>query len=220
MSIQKICESLSNKVVRELNLEADQYAIINYGLFAIIQTVVAILLEMILGALLGVLIPTLILSLVAVILRKYSGGVHAQTPEECIVIGTVVSVGGALIVSWIPWNLMYTLILMIIAFSIAYYLIWKLAPVDSAAKPIRREKKKQLLKKRSILVLSIYLLICITVLLVYLNNNNNNDKWLVYIACMCGGIGWQAFTLTHRGHLAMAKIDLLFNKSLNKKGGN
>lgn len=218
VSIQKVCESLSNKIVQELNLEAEQYAVINYGLFAIIQTFVAILLEVILGALLGVFIPTLVISFIAVILRKYSGGVHAQTPEECIIIGTIVTVGGAVIVSWIPWNLIYILILMIITFSTAYYFVWKLAPVDSAAKPIRREEKKHLLKKKSILILSIYLLICIVSLLMYLNNNN--DKLLMYIACMCSGIEWQVFTLTHRGHLAMAKIDFFFNKVLINKGGN
>lgn len=218
ISIQKMCESLSNKIEQELNLDVNQSAVVNYGLFAIIQTVVAILLEIILGALLGVLIPTLILSLVAVILRKYSGGVHAETPEECIVIGTVISVGGALIVDWIPWKLTYILVLLVIVFSMAYYLVWKFAPVDSAAKPIRRTEKKQLLKKRSILVLSIYLVACVATLLGYLNSNN--DKFLVYIACMCAGIGWQVFTLTNIGHLAMGKIDLFFNKLLNNKGGN
>lgn len=210
MSIQKMCECLSNKIACELDLGIDQCAVINYGLFAIIQTVIAILLEGILGIVLGVFWPTIILSLTAVILRKYSGGVHAQTPEECIMVGTIVSVGGALIVSWISWDLIYTLFLMVIVFSVAYLTIWKLAPVDSSAKPIKKEEKKQLLKKRSILILSIYLFVCLISCLVYLHNPSN--KLLVYIGCICGGIGWQVFTLTNIGHLTMAKIDLLFNK--------
>lgn len=215
VSIQKMCEHLSNKISGELNLGTDQSAVIHYGLFAIIQTVIAIFTEGVLGILLGVFIPTFIISLAGVILRKYSGGVHAQTPEECIVIGIIVSVGGAFIVSRISWNGGGILFLICIVFSMAYPIIWKLAPVDSSAKLIKKEEKKQQLKKKSILILNINLLICVMSLLMYLHNNNT--ELLVYISCICCGIGWQVFTLTNMGHLVMSKIDLFFNKLLSKK---
>lgn len=213
-SIQRLCENISDRIAKELDIETDQRAVINYGLFAMIQTSIAILIEIILGIMLGVLIPTLIISLIAVILRKYSGGSHAQTPEGCVVIGTIISVGGALGVSWIPWSIVTIIVLGVIIFSISYYFIWRLAPVDSAAKPIRREEKKKLLKKRSIFILSTYLVTVIVSLLLYLTNSDEN--LLLYIASVYVGIGWQTFTLTDIGHLAMKKMDLLFNKIIKR----
>ena len=209
-SIQRICESMSDRIAKELDFGTDQRAVINYGLFAMIQTSIAILVEIIFGIILGVLIPTLIISLVAVILRKYSGGAHAQTPEVCVIIGTIISVGGALGVSWIPYNVISIVVLGVIIFTVAYYFVWKLAPVDSAAKPIRRVEKKQLLKKRSIFILNIYLITTIVSLLLYLSNSY--ETLLLYIACIYVGVIWQTFTLTRAGHLAINKMDLLFNK--------
>ena len=215
ISIQRVCEKMSDKIARELNFEADQRAIINYGLFAIIQTIIAVLVGVILGAILGVLVPTLVISLVAVILRKYSGGAHAQTPEGCVVIGSIISVGGALVVLWIPWSTISMVVLGVIIFTIAYYFVWRLAPVDSIAKPIRRVEKKKLLKKRSVFILNMYLIATIVSLLLYLNNSDK--KILLYIASVYVGISWQIFTLTATGHLAMSKMDLLFNKIIKKQ---
>lgn len=218
MSIQRSCEKISSKIATELNMNEEQKAVIRYGIFAMIQTSIAIGMSILFGMLLGVLIPSLIISLVAVLLRKYSGGAHAQTPEACVVIGTFVSVGGALAVSYISWNMGCIILLGIILFGIAYWIIWKLAPVDSAAKPIRREEKKKMLKKRSIYILMIYYIMISISLLFYLNNGNKD--LLLYIACVYVGIGWQVFTLTHTGHLVMKKIDLFLNKIIKHlKGG-
>ena len=218
MSIQRGCEKISSKIATELHMNEEQKAIIRYGIFAMIQTTIAIFTNILFGTLLGVLIPSLIISFIAVILRKYSGGAHAQTPESCVIIGTLVSVGGALAVSYISWNMELIILLGIILFAIAYYTICKLAPVDSAAKPIRKEEKKKMLKKRSIFILMIYYIIILISLLFHLNNGYKG--LLLYIACIYVGIGWQVFTLTHMGHLVMRKIDLFLNKIMKQlKGG-
>ena len=209
MSIQRGCESVASKIATELNMNEDQKAVIQYGFFAMIQTTIAVLINILFGTWLGVLVPSLIISLVAVTLRKYSGGVHAQTPENCILIGTIVSVGGALCVSKVPLNRSWIILIGSFLFGIAYYVIWKLAPVDSLAKPIRRDEKKKMLKKRSIYILIInYIIIWIMLLL---NRHQGHKDLLLYIACMYVGIGWQVFTLTHMGHVFMRKIDLFFN---------
>lgn len=218
MSILVLCERISDKIATELNCSEEKEAVIQYGIFAIIQTTIAVLVNILFGTLLDVLVPSLIISFVAVILRKYSGGAHAQTPEGCIVIGTIVSVGGALGVSCISWNVKFIILTGVILFGIAYYIIWKLAPVDSAEKPIKREKKKQMLKKRSIFILMIYYIIVLISLLFY--SSNRDKELLLYIASVYVGIGWQVFTLTAKGHLVMSKIDLFFYKIIQYiKGG-
>ena len=214
VSIQAICEAITNRIEKELTLEIQQIEVIRYGLFAIIQTSISILASILFGLLFGVLIPALIISFVAVLLRKYSGGAHSQTPEGCAVIGTVISVGGAYSLSCMRWNIQILLSLGSFLFLISIIIVYRLAPVDSKAKPIRKAEKKQKLKKRSIFILSSYLLIVVVML--YLDNNTEYEDLLLYIACILGGIGWQVFTLTSWGHLTIAKVDLLFNKLLKK----
>lgn len=210
LNVQEICEGLTNKISQEINLEEHQKAVINYGLFAIVQTAFAVLLTVIFGSLFNVLVPALILSFAGVILRKYSGGVHAQTPEACAAIGVIVAVGGAFIVSKLQWDKANIMVLGAAVFICSFYYIHKLAPVDSKAKPINKEEKKQLLKRKSIHVLGLYLVLCMIDLKLYAVSSN--EIWLQYIACICLGTSWQVFTLTSLGHSAVAKIDSLFNK--------
>lgn len=208
--IQSICEAITHKIETEISLEENQKAVIQYGLFAMVHTTLAILLSVIIGTLCGVLIPTLIISITSVILRKYSGGAHASNPEECAIIGTVVAVGGGLILSWFDWNTISVIGLGIITFLWAFYLVYKLAPIDSKAKPIKKVEKRHMLKRKSYFVLSVYLIMVVMILASYLLNYNK--KLLLYITCIYGGIGWQVFTLTSCGHLVTQKIDILFNK--------
>ena len=95
--IDKVCARLSNKIGRELQVSENEKAVIHYGLFAIIHTSISIAAIVLAGSLLGVLIPALILSVTTVILRKYSGGAHASSPESCAIIGVIISVGGCLL---------------------------------------------------------------------------------------------------------------------------
>lgn len=215
--IQQVCETATRYIGKELNLEENQKAVIAYGLFAIIHTTLAMGLSMMLGALFGVLIPTLMISIVAVILRKYSGGVHASNPEECAVIGTIVAVGGGVFLNQFKWHIESVMILGIIIFSYAFYWIYKLAPVDSKAKPIKNLEKRAMLKKKSYFVLTFYGVIVVAILVNYLLKPN--EKLLVYTTCIYGGISWQVFTLTALGHQIIQNIDRLFNKLTKNKGG-
>lgn len=217
--IQRVCEHISIKITQELELDSNQKAVINYGIFAIVQTSIAVILSIIFGMIFNVLIPTLVISFIAVILRKYSGGVHAQKPEYCAAVSTIVSVGGAVIVSHISWSVPDIVIAGIIVFIISFYIIYKLAPVDSKAKPITRIDKRQRLKKNSIFILSVYLILCLIGITSALYNSRA-DTLLLYVACVYAGVIWQVFTLTSFGHLCMAKVDLLFNKLNRNKGEN
>lgn len=210
--------NISTKITQELELDDNQKAVINYGIFAIVQSSIAIILSIVFGIIFDVLMPTLVISLSAVILRKYSGGVHAQKPEYCVAIGTIISVGGAVIISHISWDIYSISIAGIILFIISFYIVNKLAPVDSKAKPIKRVDKRQKLKKKSIFVLSVYLILCLVGIIHTLYNSNGDTLLLLYVACIYTGIAWQVFTLTSMGHLSMTRIDRLFNKLNRNKG--
>lgn len=208
LKLENLCNKISNYISQELNLDNNRKAIINYGIFAFMQMIICILLVMIFGAIFNVFFEAIIVSFTVSILRKSSGGVHASSPKACAVIGTISSILMAKISQNIQVDFKRLIIWGIIIFIWAYYFIYKLAPVDSIAKPIKNLEKRKRLKKNSIIILSTYLIIII-INFTYLYFIKNESS-LIYISCIYMGILWQVFSLTKSGHLLLGKLDKLF----------
>lgn len=210
--------NIATKIAKELNLDNDNKEVIAYGMFAIANIMLSIALIMIFGAIFNVFIEALIISFTASVLRKYSGGAHASSPRSCAVIGTFIAVGQALVVLFIAkyiLNIFVIILLGFITFSLSYYLIDKLAPVDSLAKPIRTIAKKSKMKKGSIFILIIYIVIILINLFLYIHTMKYD--FLIYSLCIYVGTVWQCFTLTTVGHDTINKIDFFLNKILRVK---
>lgn len=208
INIEKISEKISSNIAQELNFDNDKKSIINYGIFALIQIGICIALVIIFGFIFNVTFEALIISFTISILRKNSGGVHATSPGRCAIIGTFASVGMALILKYINFDFSLIIFVGSIVFIWSYYTIYKLAPVDSIAKPIKSLKKRKRLKKNSIMILSVYLIVVLIIILCYLVIKNYS--LLTYILCIYMGLLWQVFSLTKCGHLVMGKLDKLF----------
>lgn len=210
--MERLANNIANKLAGELNLDRNNREVIAYGAFAILQMVFSIILVTIFGWLFHVAFEALIISFTASILRKYSGGVHASSPAICTLIGIIVCVGQAILISFLIGsgvNLNVFIMLGAVIFIWSYYIIYKLAPVDSAAKPIVKEEKRKRMKRGSILVLSAYLFFAILFIMLYINTVQR--KFVFYVLCLYSGILWQAFTLTAPGHLLIGKIDIILN---------
>lgn len=202
--IEKICEKVSSYIAQKLNFDEDKKSVINYGIFAFIQMGICIVLVIIFAFIFNVTIEALIISFTISILRKSSGGVHASSPERCAVIGTVSSVGMALMCKHINVSLSFVMLIGSIIFIWSYYIVYKLAPVDSIAKPIKSIEKRKRLKKVSIKTLSAYLIIIIINIICYICLKNFN--LLTYSLCIYMGLLWQIFSLTKSGHLILGKL--------------
>jgi accessory gene regulator B len=218
--MEKFCNNFASKIALELKLDKDRKEVIAYGTFAILQTVLAIVFVIVFGLIFHVAVEALIVSFTASILRKYSGGAHASSPSKCIVIGTIICVGQAIIirVAISPFaNTSLLLLIGAIIFMMSYYLIYKLAPVDSMSKPIRNKEKRYRMKKGSIYVLNAYLILGLLNVVLY--SYFGERGFAVYTLCICGGITWQAFTLTKIGHIVVNKTDTFLNQILIVKRG-
>lgn len=210
--MEKLSNNIANKIALELSLDNDNKEVIAYGTFALMQMLISIIFVFIFGLLFHVAIEALIISFTAAILRKYSGGVHASSPWSCTFIGTIVCVGQAMLISLLisfMSNLELVVILGVIIFIWSYYIMYKLAPVDSIAKPIVKEEKKNRMKKGSIILLSVYLGISVFLILLYVSGGER--KFIFYAIGLYSGIVWQAFTLTTPGHLLVGKVDTFLN---------
>ena len=208
MDIYKLSKHISNKIVKELNLNTNSNEVIAYGAFALIQTFVSVLVVSVIGYLLNILTEVLIISFSVSILRKFSGGVHATSPNRCLIIGTFFCIIQGLISKKLSLliNINTLLILSILSFVFTYYIIYKLAPVDSKNKPIKNLDKRSRLKVKSINVVTFYLV------LFAFSIYYRNILPLSYSISLLLGTLWQVFTLTSIGKLLLINIDNLLNR--------
>ncbi|MCM8710257.1 accessory gene regulator B family protein [Clostridium sp. SYSU_GA19001] len=211
--MEKLADNIAKKISLELKLDSDRKEVIAYGTFALLHTLLSIILVIIFGAVLNVMVEALIISFAISILRKYSGGVHASSPGICASVGTVITLILAVFIcfglnSYISLNLIFASGL--ICFFWSYYIIIKLAPVDSPAKPIKTQKKRERMKKGSIFILAVYAVIVL--LNIYLYMYTKEKRFLIFSLCIYSGTVWQAFTLTTQGHTALKKLDSFLNQ--------
>lgn len=215
--MEKISDRIADKIALELKYDNNKKEIIAYGTFALLHTFISVFLTIVFGYLFGVVIEAIIISFTVSILRKYSGGVHASSSSNCTIIGLIICIGQASIISLIAdlkieFNIV--LISLLMTFVWTCYIIYKLAPVDSPAKPIKREEKRKRMKKRSLITLIIYFIIVVFIMILYLKFKKR--KFLTYTLCIGGGVLWQSFTLTKEGHLVLSKMDSFFNYIIKK----
>lgn len=210
IDIGELSSKIATKIVAETGGNEERKSIIEYGIFAILQMGVALIFTIIFGILFNVLVEALIVSFSISILRKCSGGVHATSPTRCTVIGTIICILIPKLVISIDMNIIYSIILGTIVFIISYYTVYKLAPVDSKNKPIKKLERRKKLKRKSINIINIYLIIEIVFITIYHFYNIHN--MIIYFECLYLGMLWQVISLTKIGHLAVNKFDYLLNK--------
>ncbi|MGO5064734.1 accessory gene regulator ArgB-like protein [Clostridium sp. LCP25S3_F8] len=193
--IEQFSNKIGNKIANSLELDRDAEEIITYGAFSLLQTIWALLCVVVLGAICNVLIESIIITLTAATYRKYSGGIHANTPNKCAFLGAIIFVGFALIVKNINIgvNLFFALIYILI-FIYSYYVIYKFVPVDTKAKPIENEDEILKLRRYSFFIISILFLVEVLLWLFYFKYKNG--MFIYYAKCIIVGILWQSFTLT------------------------
>lgn len=218
--MEKLINNISNKVTSELKLDNDNRDIITYGLYTLMNMALSIILVIIFGLIFHVAIEALIICFSGSILRKYSGGAHASSSGRCATIGTFICIALALLFYFLIGPIAtpsLLIILSIVIFSLSYFLIYKLAPVDSLAKPIKTKEKKIRMRKGSIYVLSIYIIIVLINFAMYAYFRDK--RFLVYSLCIYGGVVWQIFTLTSQGHSTMNKMDVFLDQILKIRRG-
>jgi len=216
--MERLTNNIASKIAEELQLDNDSREIIAYGMFVIVDIALTILLVIIFGLLFHVTVEALIVCFTGSILRKYSGGAHAGSPGKCAVITTVICVGLALFFTFLIAPVITPRLLILLGigiFPLSYYLIYKLAPVDSSSKPIKKKEKRDRMKKGSIFVLCGYIILVAINAIIYFYTKNKS--FIVYSMCVYGGSAWQVFTLTKAGHTTVNKMDEFLSRILTIK---
>ena len=159
----------------------------------------------------GFWVESLVIFLGVGILRKSTGGAHSQTFQACLII-SIFSISllsllsSHLVPNGVVIDMTYSFVVICIVFLISFFFIYKLAPVDSLAKPIVKKEKIARLRKNSILTLIVYFLLAIAFTFF-----STSLLWLQKISIsLCFATLWQVFTLTKTGHKLISGIDKKF----------
>ncbi|MGL4344331.1 MAG: accessory gene regulator ArgB-like protein [Cellulosilyticaceae bacterium] len=219
MNLNQWTNHIAQVIGNQLEYSEDQEEVLAYGLLMLLHTLTSIVVVGIVGFCFGVTIESLMISFAIAILRKASGGVHATSAFRCMLLGTIVSVGGAILCISNQLEQGQRIGVAIVLFIVCYYIVYKEAPKDSKTKPIKNVSKKARLRKRSISILILYsvgwMLFCV------IGSILSKQRWTVYGECIVFGMLWQTFTLTKWGDKLINYIDRFFiNISKRLSGGN
>ncbi|MEG2788217.1 MAG: accessory gene regulator B family protein [Romboutsia sp.] len=210
-SIEKVSLNLSDKLGAKLNKTKEEKSVLNYGLFIILHTLIGIILTFFVGIVTGTVIEIMSISITTALLKRYTGGVHATTPERCAIIGVLL----AFILSLICKYLVNTLenkeliILITITLSYSYYILYKKCPVPSKNKPIKKETTKKRMRKKAFELLNIYLILILMLMVVHNRLDIQIAKTLMIAILL--GITLQMSVLTSIGSKFINKLDNIFN---------
>ncbi|WP_373844688.1 accessory gene regulator ArgB-like protein [Clostridium sp.] len=207
---EKIATFLGKKASILLAIDEDREQIVIYGAINLLQTTLSILWIVIAGFILGVLYEALIFSTSASILRKYSGGVHASSPNRCIIIGTTLSCATGLVINNFSYSisLTNTIIMGIFFITVSFIIVILKAPVDSIKKPITDLNMKKNFKKNSIIVLIVFSIFIVVLSVFY--ETTSKLYYLKIIHSIILGILWQSITLTKIGITIFKKADKIY----------
>jgi accessory gene regulator B len=214
-----LARKLANEIARTMQYDDEKEQVVAYGLIAIIQTAVTTVIVLLLGFLIGAPAEAMILCFSVSLLRRYTGGAHAETIELCTAISviycTVFSYVSRFVIGpAIGWCLLGAVSAGI--YLAAFAVVYRRVPVDSPNKPIRTENKRKRMRKGSYLTLSVFFIVSVAVLLFGLKNN----KVLSLQVSLLFGIAWQVFTLTKTGAGLIGRINDVYGKLFSgKKGG-
>lgn len=167
--IDKISLNLSTRLGDRLNKDEEEKAVLNYGLFMIIHTFIGIIITILVGLITGMIIEISLITITSALFKRYTGGVHASTPEICLIIGIILSLILSMVCRFISINTDINNIaligIIIIVFS--YYMIYYKCPVPSRNKPLNNEKTRNKLKKKAFTLLKIYTILLIILYIIF-----------------------------------------------------
>jgi len=170
--IEKICNTLTNKIRKEMpEIDDERAEIINYGLQLVIGEIPKFFIIFALAYCLGVLKLTLLSFLFIMPYRMVSGGTHLHTHFGCIMATSIFYIGNAFISKYLVWNNMfikYLIVFLIWVFSML--MIKKYAPADTQDVPILRKKERKLKQILSFVFATVTLIIGVLVKNIIISN--------------------------------------------------
>ena len=212
--IEKVSLNLSTKLGNILDKDEEEKSVLNYGLFIIIHTIIGIIITILVGLITGMVIEISLITITSALFKRYTGGVHASTPEVCLTIGVIFSLILSILARFIVINIDINSIVLVgmVIIIFTYYMIYSKCPVSSKNKPLKNEKNRKSLKKKAIILLNIYIILFIMLYITYHTLNTSTIKPVIVSFIL--GIFLQSIVLTNIGTKFIELLDKVFVKKI------
>jgi len=203
--MEQTVRRLANKIARSLGYDAEKEAVVAYGLIAIVQVTVTVLLVLVLGLLLGVVWEALTVCFSVSIYRRYSGGAHADDANFCTLVTVVYCSLAALASRWLAaaYGPAPMLAAIVLVYAFVFLATYRYAPVDSPNKPVTSKKKIKRVRTASFIIVSVYFALQLCLFLFKIPAQAYRSLGISLLL----GVSWQAFTLTPLGAILLHKLN-------------
>lgn len=192
--MENFVHKLALHLTAPLKYDDEQRAVVQYGLYAIIQMLAIAIVIILFGLIAGCLWECIIIYSAAGLLRKSTGGAHAKTSNGCLVVSIIAVTifgAGSRYITLIPYGFYICFVLSPIFFLAACIIIYKLAPVGHPNKPLNSPQKRKKLRRQSLITLVLYA----TAVFVLLIISFYNTRTLNIAFSLCIATLWQSLTL-------------------------
>lgn len=155
---KKFLESSINSIVKKYpDYDNDKIDEIAYGLEAIYLTFTKTIVIFSMAFVLGVFKEMLLVLLFYNIIRTTAFGMHAKKSFQCLILSTIMFVGGGLICKYINFNVYVK----ITATLLSFICLIKYAPADTYKRPLINAKKRKIYKFLTVVTGFIYVILII-----------------------------------------------------------
>ncbi|MBP3929994.1 MAG: accessory gene regulator B family protein [Peptostreptococcaceae bacterium] len=210
--IERMSYNIALKIGSKTNKTNEEIEVINYGVFVIIHTIIALILTALTGYIIRKPIQIIIITIISASLKRYSGGVHATSPNRCLIIGILISLISVYIseILFKYNNSINLIIISLISIFLSIIIFYKKAPVGNKNKPLKKVETRNIMRKKLFFLLKIYY-ISILVFSIMILNGSLTVKYVKYIYCIQLGVLLQAFSITNIGEVIVLKLDEILN---------
>ena len=195
--MNSLINKISHKIAVSAGLDEEREKVIAYGMLALCQVIIIFLFAFFVGFVTKTIAECILICITVGSLRKFTGGVHANSMLGCILvsissIAVMALLSRYILARYIPWGISGAVIFII--FAVSFFIVYKKAPVDSANKPIKNPEKIERLRKNSRIFVS--LLFIITAVIFTINVNYGYIELLSICYSIVLAVLWQSLTLT------------------------
>lgn len=147
----KLSEILCNFLIKTNTIDIDHIDIYIYGFELIFSFIISTLLIVSIGIILNQIIPTFFFMIVFILVRQFTGGLHANTYFKCQLYTLFFYVFVILLSVHTTMNSIYAFV---ISLPIEIIILYYIAPIDNKYKPLTSHEKRKHRKTSMLLFMS------------------------------------------------------------------
>jgi accessory gene regulator B len=196
--MEKAANKLSERIAFHLHYDDEKKAVIEYGLLAVFNIAVIGLVISCVGLVFGFWYECAVIFLSVGILKKSTGGAHAETMSGCVVI-SVISItalaAAARYALGFPIGVCVNAGITLAVFVLCFIVFYKSVPADTPNKPIKKPGKIRRLRRQSFILLGLYTVLAAAAMLIA----PSRARFRSIAFCIRLALLWQTFMLTTYG---------------------